>query len=93
MIEHGKLTTLTTSQTKKLAYISSEITRLKQQIALQEREMRTLIAHDLDCSGSVALIRRMNAQLDQYEAMLISLVDSRDSQEPVGSNQLVQAQR
>jgi polyphosphate kinase 2 (PPK2 family) len=93
MIEHGKLTESTASKTKKLNYIQSEIDRLKKQISIQQREMATLIAHDLDCSGSGALIRRLNAKLDQHEAMLISLVDSGDSQEQIGSDEIIQTQR
>jgi hypothetical protein len=91
MIEPGKLTALTSSKVKKLKYIESEIGRLTKQIALQEREMRMLVAHDLDCTGSGALIRSMRAQLEQHEAMLVTLVDGEESREPVLSDQIVQA--
>ena len=41
---------------RKRAFITGEIARLRDQVRKQDREMRSLIAHNIECPGSTLLI-------------------------------------
>lgn len=42
-----------------------DIARLRDDIRLQQAEMQSLIAHDLDCTGAATLLLRMRLRLAQ----------------------------
>lgn len=54
----------------KLDYIRAEITRIRQQIRLAERERRTLLAHDQPVEGVATVIRHLTVKLELQQHML-----------------------